>query len=254
MLLILGYDEEKSAASGDLGQTNITVRIGSSKPSYIQGEVVALDVVVTNDGQSDVILRGADVESGFLKVFVSGEDQKFKQYSHSAWVHGRREGIFIKSGQSIKSQANLLWSFSPRGRVADLSRVKDSLIITDLAFPEAGVYFLKAELIIPGELQTRIESNPVQIVISAPVGDDLRVWNELKKNPEIAYFLQEGQVRAAKVEEREKQLNEVERIVRENPNSSLTQQLEGSLQKFRESEAKRKQFLEKLKKQQSLQN
>ncbi len=98
---------------------------------------------------------------------------------------------------------------------------------------------------------TKIESPPVQIVISEPIGDDLKVWNKITDNGEIAYFIQYNEFRGKiKPDEREKLLNEVEQLVSNNPNSFLAIQIEESLAKYDVNDEKRKEFMDKLKKQQ----
>lgn len=253
LLLVLGKDEAKTAVSSRLEPPNIIVRIDSTKQSYIQGEAVALNLEIVNNGHSEVFLKGWDVRSGLLRILVASEDQKFKQYAHSRW-NREKPGRFIKPGETIKSQASLLWNFSPVGRVADLSRVKDDVILSDLAFPDRGVYFLKAVLTITGENRMEVESAPVQIVINEPVGDDLRIWNKIKNNSELAYFIQENQIRASKAEEREKVLKEVEQLVSNYSTGILATELKESLEKFRESEAKVKEYMESLKRRQKPSN
>ena len=253
LVLLLGISGAKTFGSANLDEQNLGVRISPLKNSYVQGEVVALDVEISNNGQSDVFLKGSNVESGFVKIFIAGEDQKFKQYSHSAWIRDRR-GDFIKPGQTIKSQATLLWNFKPQ--VSHLNEdaarnASEGLILTDYAFNKPGTYVVKAVLIIPGETQIRIESEPVQIVIEAPTGEDLKVWNLIKDNGEIAYFIQEGAVRSPKPEEQEKVQKEIEQLTSSYPNGLLASQIRQSLDKFRVSDAKRKEFMEKRKKQKS---
>lgn len=241
------------SASSAQEQRGLKVKISPLKSSYTQGEVVTLDVEVANNHSSDIFVKGADAESGYLKILIASADQKFKQYSHSGWIQGHK-GKAMKPGETVKSQATLLWNFSPVHRFVNTARFQEDYIMTDLAFPESGVYFIKAVLIVPGESQTRIESSPVQIVINPPLGEDLTVWNKVKDNAELAYFIQEGEIRSPKSEEQEKFIKEVEQITVNNPNSFLANQIRNSLVKFRESEAKRKEFMENLKQRQKPSN
>ena len=256
LLVVLGRTPAISSLYAKEQSDNLEVRLSPTKKSFIQGEVVGISVEVTNRGESDVQVLGADAQSGYLRLFVAGEDQKFKEYSHSAWGRKTTRGRIIKPGQTIKSDATLLWNFSPVGRFASTKDFEGNQIMTDLAFEEPGIYFIKSVLIVPkGENDSqRIESAPVQIIVDAPVGNDLEVWKEVKKNPEIAYFIQENELRTTKEGDRQKQLTEIERVVAANPNSFLARQLGQSLEKFRASEAKRKGYMQKVKKQQSLRN
>lgn len=251
ILLVLGLSNKAKLAD----QPKLTLKISPLKQSYVLGEVVSFDVKVTNIGDTDVVLRGWTAETGYIKFLISGGNQKFKEYAHSDWRHGHKPKA-IKAGETKESVTDLLWNFSPVGRVADLRGVYENHIMTELAFPEPSVYFIKAVLIIPtvGDGRAEFESEPVQIVVNEPVGEDINVWNRIRKNPDLAYFMQQGEVRSAKQEEREKLVKEVEQILADNPNSFLAGEMSKSLEKHRASEAKRKEFLENLKRRQQPSN
>jgi hypothetical protein len=245
LLFVLGINKVETMVSSQTEQPNLDVKITPSKLSYIQGEVIVLDVEVTNNGSSDIFVKGADVRSGYLNTFIASDDQKFKQYTPGG-VRGKTSGFYIKPGQTIKSQATVLWNKKPRPQELGAVYAKD-LIKTDYAFPEPSVYLIKASLLIPGETRIVIESVPIQIVVNEPVGNDLKVWNLIKNKPEIGYFLQQDEFRTYKDDEKEKLLKEVKQIAEEYPHGILSNQLGQSLEKFRESEKRRKEFLENLK-------
>ncbi len=244
--LIFGFDNNTKLAD----QPKISLEINSSKSDYELGEVVSLDVEITNNGDLDAILNGGNAKCGDVKFVVSGKDRVFKRYTRPGPVFGCKPKA-IRPGEIRQSKATLLWNFSRVGEVADLSRIKDD-ILSDLAFPESGVYFIKAVLIIPaiGQARAEVESAPVRIIINKPAGEDKRVWKQIKENPELAHFIQQSEPRSPKQEEREKLVKEVEQIVASNPNSFLANQMRESLGKYRESEAKRKEFMENLKRRQ----
>ncbi len=247
ILIVLGRDNLESIFTTAQNRSrNLELAIKAPKATYMLGEVLVLDIKVENTGSSDIFLHGADVKSGYVSVFVASEDQKFLQYSHSAWGTTKKKGFTIKAGQTIESKASVLWNFSLVGRVADLNRVKESNILSDFAFSKPGVYFIKAVLTVPGEAHAKIESLPVQVLINEPVGSDLPVWESIKKNSEIAYFIQEGEIRSGKPENRKKILEEIDEIISNNPNSFLARQMNESLEKFRESEERRLEFKRKL--------
>lgn len=244
-----GIGEARMKASHSAHQIDqLQVKLKTSKEAYVQGEIVPLSIEVANTSSSDVFLKGADAESGYVKIYVADNNSKFSQYRHSDWGRGKTKGLTIKAGQTIDSHATLLWNFKPK--VSHLNEnaariASEGLILTDYAFDKPGTYFIKAVLIIPGETQTRVESQPIQIVIEAPTGEDLKVWDRIKDNGEIAYFIQEGAARSAKPEEKEPIVKQVEQLVADHPNSFLTSQIKQSLDKFRASEARRKEWLEK---------
>lgn len=255
-LLALVLERARVTATLQLGpQTrDIKVNLSPSKASLVQGEVMVLNAEITNNGDADVALAGVSAESGYLKLFVAGEDQKFREYSKPR-VGVKASGTTIKPGQTIKSQATLLWNASPAKRFVNPKEFEQSHIMTDLVFPEPGIYFVKAVLGVPrvdGPLT--FESEPIQVVINEATGDDRPVWEKIKTNPDIAYFIQQESPLTANPDERAKLLDEVEQIAGNSQNSYLARQAKQSLERFRENEVKRKEWMEKLKKQQSLQD
>lgn len=250
VLVILGIGKSENTNSSQLQQPNLNVKISSYKDSYIQGEVVRLNIEITNNESFDVFLRGTDAKSGYVKIFVSSDDQNFRQYDNGKAPPQTLGKITLKAGENVKSQAALLWNFSLVGRVADLSDYRKNYILTDYAFPEPGVYFVKAKLIIPGETMHYVESEPIQIVVNEPVGDDLKVWNLIKNKGEIGHFIQQDEFRTGKEEEKDKLLGEIEQIIAKYPNSHLAGKMKQSVENFRASEVKRKEFMENLKRRQ----
>ena len=92
----------------------------------------------------------------------------------------------------------------------------------------------------------------MKITITEPNGENLDVWNKIKDNGDIGYFLQEGDLirgRYYTAEERAKFQQEVQQIISEHPNSFYAQSLRQSLDKFRASEAERQEYMKKLYKQ-----
>lgn len=241
LLFVLGINKAQISVSSEIEQPELNVKVSPSKQGYVQGEVVVLDIEVTNSGSSDVYFRGAHT----IQVFIASGDQKFKEYTPGG-VSLKTKGFYIKPGQTIKSQATLLWNRKPRPQELGAAYAED-LIKTDYAFPEPGVYFIKAGLIISFEPKIRTESKPIQIVINEPIGNDLEVWKLIKNNPEIGYFLQYSEFKVRKDDEKEKLLEEIKQIAQNYPSSALTDQVEQSLERFRETEKKRKEFLQKLK-------
>lgn len=257
VLLTLGFSRVQIADSLKLGpQNNLDLKVSVPKQNYVKGEMVSLVIQVTNASSTDVSLKGADVESGYVKIFVSTSNMEFRQYIPGG-VRKKTNNLVLSGDSSFKSQATILWNFAPETKNLSDGAVKtysDNQLMTDYAFPDAGIYFVKAVLIIPGEIMTKIESPPVQIVISEPIGDNLKVWTRIKENGEIAYFIQQNEFRTYKPEEIEKLLKEVEQLVANNPNSFLASQIDESLAKYRVNEVKRKEFMNKLKKQHKPEN
>jgi hypothetical protein len=236
---IMNADTVKSSDNN----SNIVLKISSDKETYILGEVINLQFELKGKNDEPITLRSVPtVETGYMRVWIASPDRNFKEYEGDRW------GLFdgnksAQQAKSIKSQAAILFNRKP----VQYSSLTENQIKTDYAISESGVYFIKASAIIWNEQPKSdedkmvIESEPIQIVVNEPVGDDLEVWKRIKDNGEFAYFIQQGSFRVRNIEERKKLLEEVEQITTKYPNSLLTNQMKQSLEKFRETEEKIKE-------------
>jgi hypothetical protein len=111
-------------------------------------------------------------------------------------------------------------------------------ITTDYAFPEPGEYFIKGISYI-GENSTPIESKPIKVIIKAPTGDDLEVWNKIKGNKQIAVLMQRGEITVEKETERQKFATQAEQISEQFPNSVYSSYLKSKLEKYKVDEIRR---------------
>lgn len=219
----------------------ISLNVSSDKQSYIQGEIVTLTFEAINE--TDKAVSVSDVSDGYLNVWIAVSGQKFYRYNNTSWGRSESGGKIVQPGQSYKSQATVMWNSKPQ-----IPPSVDGNILTDYAFPEPGVYLVKAVLSIPSntsETLTKIESKPIQITINKPVGEDSEVWNKIKDNGDIANFMHRGSFFGADSEENLKIFKEMETIVENYPNSLLANQLKPHLEKFHTNENLRKLYLEK---------
>lgn len=236
--IMLGYGQI-SADFSSKGGDGLVVKIDSPKSNYVLGEPVDFVFEVTNNSSSSVELSGMNVESGYLKIFVASTDGRFLQYSNSTWGLGKAPKFSIDAGESMKSSTSILWNFSPQKRFSNLEKFKDTRILTDFAFPNAGRFMVKAVLIVPGEVEKRVESEAIAINIDVPDGNDLAVWKAMKQNSEIAFFVQNGSFTTYDVKVRKTLLSEMGQLVQDYPNSRVVRTLEGNLEKYRLAEEKR---------------
>ena len=159
----------------------LRLEVSSEKQTYVTGEMVKLNFELTNEGDKAIRLPyRPDVSTGYLDVWIAFDGQEFNRYNNTTWGRMERSGPTLQPGQSFKSQAAVLWNSKP-----DISHLRPDVakgkIMTDYAFPKAGVYLVKAIASIPDAnsdaILAKIESEPIQIVVNEPVGDDLKVWN-----------------------------------------------------------------------------
>lgn len=230
---------------------DLSLEIIPAKNFFSLGELVKLKFKFTNESSESVRLGNyLDAKYGYLKILISQDGINYKEYSHANWGTAdiKRGYISLKPGESVETSVKILWNYVPN--VANISRISKKQLITNYAFPTKGNYFVKAisQIQLSNKIE-KIESEPVQITLEKPVGDDLEVWNKIKDNGEIAYFIQEGDLRipSYKTEERENLRQEIEQIIIDHPNSFYAESLRQSLEKFQSVEAKRKEYSEKIK-------
>jgi hypothetical protein len=227
----------------------LSLKVSADKQFYLQGEAVKLKFEISNLTEKPFRMPyRPDVSTGYLKVWIAFDGQRFNRYNNTSWGLTEGGGTTIQPDQSIISEATVLWNHKPDVSRLNLEAIKNStegVILNHYAFPEVGTYSIKAVLTVPGETRVTIESEPIQIVISEPVNDDLTVWNLIKDDRDIAYFIQQNDFLPSKDEERDILLKKVEQIAADYPNSFLAGQIRQSLELFRIKDAKRKETQEK---------
>jgi hypothetical protein len=227
VLLTQGFGQSAQPVAGT---ASLAVDISVSKSHYLPGEVVEFDAAVTNVGDGPVILRGADARSGYLRFLVAGADGKFRLYSRPGPVSSsccQRIG----PGETYRSKAALLWNLSPEGRSASTAEYEDTHLMTYLAFPEPGQYQVKAVLHVPGAeegAKLTFESAPVAITVDPPPPVEVPVWEAIRSDPDIAYFIQLGELNASP-SGRPDLLKELGQLCRDNPRSRLAAEIKRRL-------------------------
>jgi hypothetical protein len=240
---VVGFTNSQTETQG----LSFKAKVG--KESYVLGEPIQVEFVFSNEGSTPLAIFGGGVETGALKVFIaSSQDGEYKEYFASGW--GRKHGveISIEPKQSYKYQATILWNGKPNVSHLNENAAREVLkgkITTEYALPAPGVYFIKGVSYV-SENAKKIESEPAQIVINEPVGDDLKVWNRIKGNREIAQLLQKDSFDTGKDEEKIKLIEEVEEIIQKHPNSLYSDYLKPSLEKSKIHEKKRNEFYKNL--------
>ncbi len=195
----------------------LELSITSSKKTYVIGETVNFTFDLKNKGNDDLTRsNNFNIDAGYLKVYISKDGKNFEKYSNPNW--GRIDAAWgvvqLKPNESVKTSADVLWNEKPE--VSHLSpksarQSSEGKILTDYVFPKAGEYFVKATFIVHYQMRAnKIESEPIQITIEEPSGDDSAVWNKIKDRGDLAYFIQEGRFRTRKSEEQEKLKQEIE--------------------------------------------
>ncbi|MDQ3799834.1 MAG: hypothetical protein M3384_10305 [Acidobacteriota bacterium] len=230
-------------------EQKLELSIESSKKNYLTGEILTLNFNLKNKSQEELTISDSlNTDSGYLSVYISQNGAEFKKYYNSTWgrANASRAYIQIKPGQHIKTSATVFWNAVPR--VVRPDRLQQKPVDTYYAFPQANTYYLKAVFTLYFENKpNKIESEPIQVIIEEPTGDDFAVWNKIRNRSELAFFIQEGNFLTSKPEEKEKLRQEAEEIFNQYAETVIGRQIGRSLEKFRTLEEKSKTYLQKLK-------
>src|SRR4051812_10657149 len=69
--------QSNSSSESDPG---IQLNISSSKNSYLLGETVFIDFEVKNNSSADIRVKGLDLDSRYITLYISFEGKTYKQY------------------------------------------------------------------------------------------------------------------------------------------------------------------------------
>jgi hypothetical protein len=183
-------------ASLEKGSEGLVLTLQSSRPSYVPGELVDLKIKVINQaGHAVPVAETADVWTGAVRVFIDAGEGGFKEYRGPGWglkCVVRAARVEIPQRGSFETAATVLYNHRQEtGHLSEMyaHKIKNQELGTDYAFARPGTYRLKAVLQTEGG---RLESEVLEIDIREPQGADRSVWEVLRKDPELGYFMQTG--------------------------------------------------------------
>lgn len=245
------------------GQTErLKLVVESTKQNYLLGEIVSLKLTAINISNETIVINGnLNPEFGDLHIHVSKDLATFKQRQGGMKRKDSKGSVFkLKPGDQISKTANLLWNAKPpkidRSTMAPetIAAATETRILTDYVFPEAGVYYIKATYFIYDDRSDRmvkIESEPIQIVINEPIGEDKMFWEKIKSNGDLGYFIEYGKANPGKSYEKQRVIHdEMVQLLKDYPTSRYSESLRKSIENSSKNIEKRVKFLEKLNRQQ----
>ena len=228
----------------------VEIKVTVPRTEFLLGEIVPVDIGVKNI--TNVPLQ-TSLSPG-IKV-TSKKDNVYKSYApprNSFTIDGYDAPLILRPQEQKWTRQSVFWNYKPQVSHLNKDAAKPEIenrILSDYVFTEGGVYLIKGctALLINGKWKV-VDSDPIEITITEPVGDDLEVWNKIKDNGEFAHFLQEGDMTRGyhKPEERAKLQQAVEEILGDHPNSFYAQSLSQSLARFKAIEAKRQQSVQRM--------
>lgn len=179
------------------GADGLALILQSSKPSYVLGELVNLKIKVINQTGRAVPLAGTtNVWTGAVRVLIASARGDFKEYLGPGWGLKDIVGappVEIQPGGSFETAATVLYNHRPEtGHLSELyaSEIRGKRVGTEYAFAQPGTYRLKA--VLQDAKGSALESGVLEIDIREPQGADRSIWEVLREDPELGYFVQEG--------------------------------------------------------------
>ena len=225
----------------DVTMSDLKLSIRSDKETYIRGEIVNVTVRLENRGMSRV--RGGTGPVGInhgSTFYVSRGGSDYVKYENPYWQQqGASRSILLEPNGIFEDTSDLVWNLKPE--TAHLSPMwveisRRGRILTDYVFQTAGTYRIKAVFWNITGLDGRgyPESEPIEIRIVEPRGEDLTVWRLIENRPDIAYFVQNTEIQNANSDaERVTRSRELREIAQRYPNSIIARQIGQKLEEYR---------------------
>ena len=188
-----------------LGQAHSQTKEGTwlamatEKSDYFLGEMVNLKFTVGNASESTLTIELPSVERGRLRLYISEDGEKYREYIGPDWglSEGRTKSqLELKPADQFETVGMMLFNYKvPTFHLTEsyAQEIRSERIDTDYALSKPGRYYLKAVLDSP-HTKTRIESNPVELLVSEPMREDGLAWEILRSNPASAFFLHAGEL------------------------------------------------------------
>ena len=207
--------------------------MATEKSDYFLGEMVNLKFTVGNGSESTLTIEPPSVERGSLRLYISEDGEKYREYIGPDW--GLSEGrskpqLELKPGDQFETGGMMLFNYKvPTFHLTESHalEIRSERIDTDYALSRAGRYYLKAVLDSP-HTKTRIESKPVELLVSEPVREDGAAWAILRSTPASAFFLHAGKLPVE--EESAKQLKaDLADILERYPNCIYAERIKQNL-------------------------
>ncbi|MFT3745753.1 MAG: hypothetical protein QM785_15865 [Pyrinomonadaceae bacterium] len=175
----------------------VTTQVTTERSNYKLGEVVEVKWSIRNNTTKTIEL-GGDAKSWSYFQIAFDNDTDYRVYSpgggNGLTVDGVNFGSVIEAKKSLTRNQEFLWNYKPQ--VSHLSadaaaHESEGRILTDLAFPAVGRYFIRlfTHINLDGVAADYV-SAPIEINIGSPTELDEPVWQRIAENPDIAYFMQ----------------------------------------------------------------
>jgi ketosteroid isomerase-like protein len=209
----------KATASAEY-QTGLTVTLASDKDTYLLGEPITLTLEIENRTSSTLFVHKAfEVEYGRIWVYLINKDGTSSPYRGPYF--GIKDTVFplvpYQPGERSRVSFTVLCHFASR-TPEDPQRF--------YFLDKEGKHLLRAELIgiMPNQ---RVVSEPIEIELVLPQGEDRLVWKMLQTK-DAAFFLHTGRPLG-----NSSILEFFQEIIRNFPRSTYVPHIRTSIEKLR---------------------
>lgn len=232
----------QSSGQSNGPEASLELRISTAKGEYILGEPVRLERLLIKIGDYTRVGFEPD-DHGALGVFISKDGGEFLHYRFGGWDDLSNRPTSDGPGRYKLFHTILLNKKPETAHLSDYGRreAEKGMMLTDYAFPEPGEYRIRAKRIYTVRRGTATygtsafaRSNEISIRVKEPEGDDLKVWEIMKSDPDIGHFLMVGDAPDRRPSIESTVLARVDRIVSEYPDSYLAGLLKVKVQEHRE--------------------
>lgn len=209
-----------------------TLSVINNSRSYILGEIVDLEIRLTNTLE-DVVWINSLLPTSFgnFDIYISNDNVRYRRNMQPLW--GVKDYVIVHpttldahKSESIK--ISVLYNSIGDDHINEV----ENRVTTSNLFPMPGIYYIKAILKdYTRERRETLESAPIQINILQPKGDDLQIWNTIKDNPQFAFFLQESVIHED-LETEKYMIQTLEDLTQTYPKGKLASQIRRALDKF----------------------
>ncbi len=195
-LALVSQSQAQSKPSTTKNTNAFELEVIPNKSSYALGEVVGIRFHLLNTLQDKISINAPNVLIGNLRLKVSDDGILFRDYVGPDWgmLDSFPRQIDLLRGQKLEHSTDILFNHTlPYAHLSSMyaEKVRRKRVDTDYVFARAGSYWLKASY---HSHDYEIESKPRLIQITEPKGLDAKVWNAIKNDRAMAYYLHTGDV------------------------------------------------------------
>ncbi|MBI4384231.1 MAG: hypothetical protein HY579_09390 [Nitrospinae bacterium] len=171
------------------GFATLKLEAAPEKDTLVPGEPLTLKLRLINPTQSPVMAhRSIDPGYGTIEVYLAAPGSGFKRYLGPGWGkhENRPQKASIAPGDAVYKEITLLFHNVLPGR--------EDVLPSVLPLDKPGPYRVRVDFYNIG-FDEKISSPDVLVRVVEPAGPDAAVWKEVLSDPEMAYFLQQGDAR-----------------------------------------------------------